>query len=119
MVLSIVGLLDCLVSAEDVGMSALFNQGLIDSIVSLFVDAADTENDENAAERDSSVAMLLPLLDSLNNTLKYVSREVRKALQAKTESGSENTDQTKLAEKLLVESKPLADLTGVLIKTLM
>ena len=115
MVLSIVGLLDCLVSVEDVDMSALFNQGLIDSIVSLFVDAADTENDKMLAERDSSVAMLLPLLDSLNNTLKYVSREVRKALQAKTESGSENTDQTKLAEKLLVESKPLADLTGVLI----
>jgi len=118
MVLSIVGLLDCLVSVEDVDMSALFNQGLIDSIVSLFVDAADTENDENAPERDSSVAMLLPLLDSLNNTLKYVSREVRKALQTKTGSGTENTDQTKLAEKLLVESKPLADLTGVLINFL-
>ena len=89
--------------------------------MSLFVDAADTENslenDKNAPERDSSVAILLPLLDSLNNTLKYVSREVRKALQAKTESGSENTDQTKLAEKLLVESKPLADLTGVLISS--
>ena len=68
--------------------------------------------------------MLLPMLDSLNNTLKYVSREVRKALQAKIESGTENTDQTKLAEKLFVEIKPLADLTGVLIyssaaKTLM
>ena len=46
MVLSIVGLLDCLVSVEDVDMSALLNQGLIDSIVSLFVDAADTENDK-------------------------------------------------------------------------
>ncbi len=64
------------------------------------------------------MAVLLPLLDSLNNTLKFVSREVRKALQAKTEAGPESEAQTQLAEKLLVESKPLVDMTGVLINFL-
>lgn len=118
MVLSMVGLLDCVVSAKDVDVPSLFNQGLIDSLVSLFVDAADTQNDENAPGNETSVTMLLPLLDSLNNTLKFVSREVRKALQAKTEAGTENTSQTQLAEKLLVESRPLVDMTGVLINFL-
>lgn len=118
MVLSMVGLLDCLVSARDVDVLVLFNQGLIDSLVSLFVDTADIQNDDNSPGSDSSVAVLLPLLDSLNNTLKYVSKEVRKALHAKTESGTESTGQTQLAEKLLVESKPLVDMTGVLINFL-
>lgn len=118
MILSMVGLLDCLVSAKDVDVSSLYDQGLIDSLVSVFVDIASTQNDENSPGNDASVAMLLPLLDSLNNTLKYVSREVRKALQAKTEPGPENEAQTQLAEKLLVESKPLVNMTGVLINHL-
>lgn len=118
MILSMVGLLDCLVSAKDVDVSSLYDQGLIDSIVSVFVNIASTQNDENSPGNDASVAMLLPLLDSLNNTLKYVSREVRKALQAKTEPGPENEAQTQLAEKLLVESKPLVNMTGVLINYL-
>lgn len=118
MILSMVGLLDCLVSAKDVDVSSLYDQGLIDSIVSVFVNIASTQNDENSPGNDASVAMLLPLLDSLNNTLKYVSREVRKALQAKTEPGPENEAQTQLAEKLLVESKPLVNMTGVLISYL-
>ena len=118
MVQSIVGLLDCLVCAKDVDMSELFNQGLIDSLVSLFVDTADNQNDDGIPGNEAFVALLLPLLDLLNNTLKYVSREVRKALQAKTESNSESTVQTQLAEKLLVESKPLVDMTGVLINFL-
>ncbi|XP_068693987.1 serine/threonine-protein kinase ULK4-like [Montipora foliosa] len=118
MVQSIVGLLDCLVCAKDVDMSELFNQGLIDSLVSLFVDTADSQNDDGIPGNEAFVALLLPLLDLLNNTLKYVSREVRKALQAKTESNSESTVQTQLAEKLLVESKPLVDMTGVLINFL-
>lgn len=118
MILSMVGLLDCLVSAKDVDVSSLYDQGLIDSLVSVFVNIASTQNDENSPGNDASVAMLLPLLDSLNNTLKYVSREVRKALQAKTEPGPENEAQTQLAEKLLVESKPLVNMTGVLINYL-
>lgn len=118
MILSMVGLLDCLVSAKDVDVSSLYDQGLIDSLVSVFVNIASTQNDENSPGNDASVAMLLPLLDSLNNTLKYVSREVRKALQAKTEPGPENEAQTQLAEKLLVESKPLVNMTGVLINHL-
>ena len=115
---SVVGLLDCLVSAKDVDVSSLYDQGLIDSLVSVFVDIASTQNDENSPGNDASVAVLLPLLDSLNNTLKYVSREVRKALQAKTEAAPESEAQTQLAEKLLVESKPLVDMTGVLINYL-
>lgn len=118
MILSMVGLLDCLVSAKDVDVSSLYDQGLIDSLVSVFVNIASTQNDENSPGNDASVAMLLPLLDSLNNTLKYVSREVRKALQAKTEPGPENEAQTQLAEKLLVESKPLVNMTGMLINYL-
>ena len=118
MIQSMVGLLDCLVSAKDVDVSSLYNQGLIDSLVSLFVDAAETQNNQNSPGCDAAVAMLIPLLDSLNNTLKHVSREVRKALQAKTEAGTENAGQTQLAEKLLVESKPLVEMTGVLINFL-
>ena len=118
MVLSMVGLLDCLVSAKDVDLSSLYDQGLIDSLVSVFADIASTQNDENSSGNDASVAMLLPLFDSLNSTLKYVSREVRKALQTKTEPGPENEAQTQLAEKLLVDSKPLVDMTGLLINYL-
>lgn len=118
MVLSMVGLLDCLVSAKDIDVSLLYDQGLIDILVSVFVDVASTQSDESSPGNDASVAVLLPLLDSLNNTLKYVSREVRKALQAKTEAGPDNEAQTQLAEKLLVESKPLVDMTGVLINFL-
>lgn len=117
-VLSMVGLLDCLVSAKDVDVSSLYDQGLIDSLVLVFVDITSTQNDENSPANDASVAVLLPLLDCLNNTLKYVSREVRKALQAKTEAGPESEAQTQLAEKLLVESKPLVDMTGMLINYL-
>lgn len=115
---SVVGLLDCLVSAKDVDVSSLYNQGLIDGLVSLFVDVAESQNDENSPGSDSAAAMLIPLLDALNNTLKFVSREVRKALQSKTESATENSGQTQLAEKLLVESKPLVEMTGVLINFL-
>lgn len=118
MVLSMVGLLDCLVSAKDVDVSSLYDQGLIDCLVSVFVDIASNQNDENSPGSDATVAMLLPLLDCLNNTLKYVSREVRKALQAKTEAAPENEAQTQLAEKLLVESKPLVNMTGVFINFL-
>ena len=115
MVQSVVGLLDCLVSGKDIDVSELFNQGLIDSLVSLFVDVADLQNDADIPGSEASIGVLLPLLDSLNNTLKYVSREVRKALQTKSEGSQENTGQTQLAEKLLVESKPLVDMTRLLI----
>ena len=118
MVLSTVGLLDCLVSAKDVDVSLLYDQGLIDILVSVFVDVASAQNEENFTGNDPSVALLLPLFDALNNTLKFVSREVRKALQAKTEARPDNEAQTQLAEKLLVESKPLVDMTGLLINFL-
>ena len=77
MVLSTVGLLDCLVSAKDVDVSLLYDQGLIDILVSVFVDVASAQNEENFTGNDPSVALLLPLFDALNNTLKFVSREVR------------------------------------------
>ena len=117
MVLSTVGLLDCLVSSKDVDVSLLYDQGLIDILVSVFVDVASVQNEENSTGNDPSVALLLPLFDALN-TLKFVSREVRKALQAKTEARPDNEAQTQLAEKLLVESKPLVDMTGLLINFL-
>ncbi|XP_067053224.1 serine/threonine-protein kinase ULK4-like [Acropora muricata] len=118
MVQSVVGLLDYLVSGKIIDVSQLFNQGLIDSLVSLFVDAADLQNDADIRGSEVAIGVLVPLLESLNNTLKYVSREVRKALQTKSESSQENTGQTELAEKLLVESKPLVDMTGLLINFL-
>ena len=73
-----------MVSAKDVDVSLLYDQGLIDILVSVFVDVASAQNEENFTGNDPSVALLLPLFDALNNTLKFVSREVRKALQAKT-----------------------------------
>lgn len=118
MVLSMVGLLDCLISAKDVDVSLLYDQGLIDILVSVFVHAASTPNEENSPGNDTSVVLLLPLLDALNSTLKFVSREVRKALQVKTEARPDNEAQTQLAEKLLVHSKPLIEMTGLLINFL-
>lgn len=114
---SMVGLLDCVTSSKDVEMRVLYEQGLIDSVTSLCVDVVCLLNEDGPAS-ENSPALLLPLLDTLNNILKFVSREVRKALLAKGEDVADSENAAQLAEKLLVDSKPLADLTGILINFL-
>ena len=115
---SMVGLLNCLAASEHGDMPSLYKQGLVDILVSLFVEVAASQNSENVRETDEFQALLLPLLDTLSITLRYVSKEVRKALQANAGAGPDKEDQSQLAEYLLVETKPLLDIMSVLISLL-
>lgn len=114
---NMVGLLECVVSSKDIDISSLYEQGLIDTVTSLFVDVAAAMNGERI-DRDNFAVSLLPLLDTVNNILKNLSKEVRRAIQAKHQGEPDSEEVGQFAEKLLLESKPLAELTGVLINFL-
>ena len=113
---TIISLLDCLVSSLNTNLWPLYEQGLIDHVTSLFVSVSALIN-ENDLERNFS-EILLPLLDTVHGIMKYSSKAVREALQAKSASDEAAADSTKNAEAILLEGKPLVELTGVLIQFL-
>lgn len=113
---TIISLLDCLVSSSASDLWRLYEQGLIDHLSSLFVSASAMIN-ENHVERDFS-EVLLPLLDTVYGIMKYSSKAVREALQAKSSGDEVAVSLTKKAECILLEGKPLMELTGVLIQFL-
>ena len=114
---SLVGLLECVVSSQDIDISSLYEQGLIDTVTSLFVDIATAMNGESMSNVNFA-SSLLPLLDTVNSILKNLSKEVRRAIQAKNQGEPDSEQISQFAEKLLLESRPLAELTGVLINFL-
>ncbi|EDO33899.1 predicted protein [Nematostella vectensis] len=114
----IIGLLDCILCSKNLDMRALYQQGLIDSVTSLFVDVVAIVNGNTECSSEELSAILLPLIDTVNNILKFVSKEVRLALQAKAEADANSAEMTCEAEVLLLDTKPISDLTGLLINLL-
>ncbi|XP_028392531.1 serine/threonine-protein kinase ULK4-like [Dendronephthya gigantea] len=110
---TIISLLDCLVSST-ADLWPLYEQGLIDHVTTLFVSGAALIN-QNDDERNLS-EVILPLLDTVHGIMKYSSKVVREAFQAK--STGDGAALTQKAEQVLLEGKPLVELTGVLVQFL-
>jgi hypothetical protein len=113
MTTAIVSLLSHALVSKDVDMIILYQEGLIDSVKSLFIEVTSTLYDDDNSDSEDASALLLPLLDTVNIILKYVSKEVRHALLEKNKGLA-----TQAAEALLLDTKPLADVTGALISLL-
>ena len=112
MTTAIVNLLSHVLTTKDVDMAMLYQQGLVDCVKTLFIEVTTSVYTDDYDSEDAA-AMLMPLLDTLNIILKYVSKEVRHALLEKTKGQA-----TQAAEALLIDTKPLADVTGILISLL-
>ncbi|XP_055509244.1 serine/threonine-protein kinase ULK4 isoform X1 [Leucoraja erinacea] len=111
---SVVLLLNNLVAYKDVNMKALYEQGLVDHIRNLIIEATGLylEMDDKRSVKTSS-NLLLTLIDILHSMLKHVSNIVRLALQAQKSGTGGNTQ---AAEDLLLINKPLTDLISLLIQ---
>ncbi|XP_078269908.1 serine/threonine-protein kinase ULK4 isoform X2 [Rhinoraja longicauda] len=111
---SVVLLINNLVAYKDVNMKVFYQQGLVDHIRNLIIEATALylEVDDKGSVKTSS-NLLLPLIDILHSMLKHVSNIVRFALQAqKSGTGGD----TQAAEDLLLINKPLTDLISLLIQ---
>ncbi|KAK6166744.1 hypothetical protein SNE40_023371 [Patella caerulea] len=118
--LSIVGIINCLVSHKQTNVQELYDQGMIDCITTLFFEVSGVcfDGEESGQDIKSATTMLQALLDTLYNILKYVSDIVRKALQSKKGGASTASKEAEWAEQLLMYNKPLTDLTSVLTQLL-
>nr|XP_044992836.1 serine/threonine-protein kinase ULK4 isoform X2 [Jaculus jaculus] len=111
-----IALLNNLVTCKESNMTLLYEQGLVSPMCNLFTETATLYLDVDKRNNNEMAATLLvSLLDILHAMLMYTSSIVRLALQAQ-KSGS-NGD-TQAAEDLLLLSKPLTDLTSLLIPML-
>ena len=113
---SIVGIIACITASKHVDMNMLYYEGLIDHVTAIFVDVATAAND--ILDAANSNELFLPLLEIVTNILKHLSRAVRRALQAKTSGEPSSQEYEDIAERLLQDSRPLSDFTGVLIQFL-
>ena len=102
---TIISLLDSLVSSLTPDLWPLYEQGLIDHVTSLFVSVSALINDKNSETNSSEV--LLPLLDTVHGIMKYSSKAVRDALQAKSAEDENAVALTKNAEAILLEGKKI------------
>lgn len=117
---SIAGIINCLVSHKETNMQELYEQGLIDYFTTLIfeVSAVCFEGEEHGGDSKTAVVMLQLLLDTLHSIFKYVSDVVRKALQSKKTGGEAGNKEAEDAEMLLLNNKPLTDLTSLLTQLL-
>ncbi|KAL7887372.1 hypothetical protein AOLI_G00050930 [Acnodon oligacanthus] len=106
-------LLSNLIGQKDTDFQPFYQQGIIELVCGVFVEAAvlDIEKEERSGVKSCS-SLLLSLLDIIHCLLKHLSSVVRLALQ----SGS-NGD-TEAAEELLLVNKPLTGLNSLLIQML-
>ncbi|XP_017555906.1 serine/threonine-protein kinase ULK4 [Pygocentrus nattereri] len=106
-------LLSNLIGQKDTDLQPFYQQGIIELVCGVFVEAAvlDIEKEERSGVKSCS-SLLLSLLDIIYCLLKHLSSVVRLALQ----SGS-NGD-TEAAEELLLVNKPLTSLNSHLIQML-
>jgi len=110
---TIIALLRTVLVTKDVDMILLYQNGLIDSVKTLFLDIpallveANPDNDDTTPQ--------LSLIDTLYAVLKYVSKEVRHALHERGKGTPESESLNQAAEVLLMNTKPIADVTGILI----
>ncbi|XP_036441193.1 serine/threonine-protein kinase ULK4 [Colossoma macropomum] len=108
-----IALLSNLIGQKDTDLQPFYQQGIIELVCGVFVEAAvlDIEKEERSGVKSCS-SLLLSLLDIIHCLLKHLSSVVRLALQ----SGS-NGD-TEAAEELLLVNKPLTGLNSLLIQML-
>uniref|UniRef100_H2ZZ32 Serine/threonine-protein kinase ULK4 n=1 Tax=Latimeria chalumnae TaxID=7897 RepID=H2ZZ32_LATCH len=113
---SVVALLNNLIANKDTNMKLLYEQGLVDHICNIFIEATALflESDDKSSTKPANT-LLLSLLDILHSMLKHTSSIVRLTLQAQ-KSGTGGDTQT--AEDLLLINKPLTDLISLLIQLL-
>ncbi|KAM6995354.1 serine/threonine-protein kinase ULK4 [Tautogolabrus adspersus] len=99
------------------GVEPLYQQGLIEMVVSTLSEAALVHLDgEGQYGRKVSHLVLQALLELLHNILKHTSVVVRSALQSQRLSCPE--EEMDAAEKLLLENRPLSQLSTLLIRML-
>ncbi|XP_032374061.1 serine/threonine-protein kinase ULK4 isoform X2 [Etheostoma spectabile] len=117
MVQNVIALL-CNLSADTIlDLEPLYQQGLIEVVVSTLSEAALVHLDgEGHAERKISHLVLQTLLELLQNILKQISVVVRSALQSQRLSCP--AVEMEAAEKLLLENRPLSQLSTHLIHML-
>ncbi|XP_042280032.1 serine/threonine-protein kinase ULK4 isoform X1 [Thunnus maccoyii] len=107
----------CNLSGDTVlDLEPLYQQGLIEVVVSTLPEAAVLHLDGEAAGRKVSHLVLQALLEVLNNILKQTSTIVRSALQSQRLSCP--AVETEAAEKLLLANRPLSLLSTHLIHML-
>ncbi|KAI4871280.1 hypothetical protein NFI96_019807, partial [Prochilodus magdalenae] len=106
-------LLTNLIGQKDTDLQPFYQQGIIELVCGVFVEAAVLyiEKEERSGVKSCS-SLLLSLLDIIHCLLKHISNVVRLALQ----SGSDGD--TEAAEELLLVNKPLTDLNSLLIQML-
>ncbi|KAI1885690.1 hypothetical protein AGOR_G00206410 [Albula goreensis] len=107
-----VALLSNLTGQKDANLRPFYDEGLVEVLHSILMDtgALYLVGEEQAGVKGSST--LLSSLEILHNILRGTSTVVRQALQAET--GGD----TQTAEGLLLNNKPLSDLTSLLIQML-
>nr|XP_029133362.1 serine/threonine-protein kinase ULK4 [Labrus bergylta] len=99
------------------GVEPLYQQGLVEMVVSTLSEAALVHLDgEGQSGRKVSHLVLQALLELLHNILKHTSVVVRSALQSQRLSCP--AVEMEAAEKLLLENRPLSQLSTLLIRML-
>uniref|UniRef100_A0A8B9K383 Unc-51 like kinase 4 n=1 Tax=Astyanax mexicanus TaxID=7994 RepID=A0A8B9K383_ASTMX len=106
-------LLTNLIGQKDTDLQPFYQQGIIELVCGVFVEAAVLyiEKEEQSGVKSCS-SILLSLLDIIHCLLKHLSSVVRLALQ------SDSDGDTETAEELLLVNKPLTDLNSLLIQML-
>uniref|UniRef100_A0AAY5F5W7 Protein kinase domain-containing protein n=1 Tax=Electrophorus electricus TaxID=8005 RepID=A0AAY5F5W7_ELEEL len=106
-------LLANLIGQKDTDLQPFYQQGIIELVCGVFVEAAVLyiEKEERSGVKSCS-SLLLSILDVIHCLLKHLSAVVRLALQ------SDGDGDTEAAEELLLVNKPLTDLNNLLIQML-
>lgn len=104
----------CLVVSHEVNMQMLYDQGLVDHLMSLCRNVWSMYQ-ADSGENKSAVVLMASLVELLHSVLKYVAGVVRTVLQATKAGQNTNTD---VAENLLLSNKSLVELTDILIQVL-
>ncbi|XP_076844669.1 LOW QUALITY PROTEIN: serine/threonine-protein kinase ULK4 [Brachyhypopomus gauderio] len=108
-------LLANLIGQKDTDLQPFYQQGIIELVCGVFVEAAVVYVEREEREERCGVkscSLLLSLLDVIHCLLKHLSAVVRLALQ------SNRDGDTEAAEEHLLLNKPLTHLTSLLIQTL-
>ncbi|KAK3572051.1 hypothetical protein QTP86_022280 [Hemibagrus guttatus] len=115
-----IAILANLIGLKDTDFQLFYQQGLIELVCSVFMEAAALYVDkEERCVVKSCCALLLSLLDIIHCLLKHLSAVVRLALQTVCPFLKSDSDgDTEAAEELLLINKPLTDLNSLLIQML-
>lgn len=108
-----VGILNNLVSKNEVDFMRAYKNGIIDYVSAAFVEVASCIEDDANVSNVSS--LLLQLLDTLQHVLRNIELAVKNVLSNKP---ADNMASKTEVENLLQESKVLSELNGILLNLL-